>query len=69
MKDLKQLVNNFNPVATNNQMQNDVVIDEFAKSIEGADEEIKELQKAEFEELSKKGEISCLTDLFINAGL
>lgn len=33
MKDLKQLVNNFNPVATNNQMQNDVVIDEFAKSI------------------------------------
>ena len=33
------------------------------------DEEIKELQKIKFEELSKKGEIVCLTDLFINAGL
>jgi hypothetical protein len=36
---------------------------------ETEDEEIKELQRADFEELSKKGETSCLTDLFINAGM
>lgn len=34
MKELSELVNNFNPVsASNSQMQNDVVIDQFAKNI------------------------------------
>ena len=30
--------------------------------------ELKDMQRDEFEELSEKGEIICLTDLFINAG-
>ena len=33
MKDLKQLVNNFKPAAVNSQIQNEVVIDQFAKNI------------------------------------
>ena len=33
MKDLRELANNFNPVKNNTQMQNDVVIDQFAKNI------------------------------------
>ena len=33
MKDLKSLVNEFKPTNTNTQMQNDVVIDQFAKNI------------------------------------
>ena len=33
------------------------------------DPEVLELQKSEFEELSKKGCMSCLTDLMINAGM
>jgi len=36
---------------------------------ETKNEELKEQQREEFEELSKKGEIICLTDLFINAGM
>jgi hypothetical protein len=33
------------------------------------DPEVLELQKNDFEELSKKGNTSCITDLFINAGM